>query len=120
VSNFYMESGLDFSDITEWKEVWLQAIALAWKSEDFKQRLMKNPREAFAHAFQFDIPGTMELRIEELDDKKFGWQKDGNTEWVLPGPIVHLFLPPRPALEEQAVALSNYAASVYSFPFSTC
>lgn len=44
------------------KDVWAQAVALAWKDENFKARLLANPTDALRA--QFGFPGLLRMNLE--------------------------------------------------------
>lgn len=120
-------SGLDTT--IKWQMVWLEAIALAWRDEGFKHRLLNDPREALKTYFNFDLGPYVKLTVREatppapgstaphrLGQAFGGW--DPATDPLTSEMI--MALPPKPALEDQGVALSFYNASGRAYPFTCC
>lgn len=127
----------------EWRYVWFSAIALAWKNEEFKQRLLTNAREALEDEFGWQLPGALELEVVAFDDHgnlykhdrdgsvevvadkdeldgPYGWMKGSKrAKWVLPPSVLRVVLPPPPAkVEDEVLALANYAAAGRTYPFT--
>jgi ribosomally synthesized peptide (two-chain TOMM family) len=46
-----------------WKNVWLKAIALSWRSPEFTEELIENPRIALAQHFGYALPDYIDLSI---------------------------------------------------------
>ncbi len=63
------------------KRLWSQVVARAWSDEDFKQRLLLNPRAVLAE-HGLEMPEDMEVQVMEDGPK-----------------VRHLILPPSPAGE---------------------
>jgi ribosomally synthesized peptide (two-chain TOMM family) len=89
--------------MSQWQVVWLKAVAKAWKDKTFEAELKKNPEKALKDAFNFDVPAGVKLALKS--DK--GSSK--SFEAVHANGTVPMELPPKPADEEQAVALANLA-----------
>lgn len=119
-------SGLDTT--IKWQMVWLEAIALAWRDESFHQHLLKDPRDALKTYFNFDLGPYVKLTVRDatppsggavphkLGQAFGGW--DPATDPLTSEMI--MALPPKPALEDQAIALSFYNASGRAYPFTCC
>ncbi len=58
----------------------LDIILRAWKDEDFRQRLIKDPKTAIAADFNLKIPDDLEISVREEDDHK-----------------IHLIVPAKPS-----------------------
>lgn len=111
--------GMD--EMAAWQEVWIGAVALAWRNPEFKNQLLRNPRKAIAEHFAYNLPPFLELSI--LDGSKspeYGWRVHGEDGWVLPMTHLEMVLPgPPPDVKDQAVALADYSAAGRTYPFTT-
>jgi ribosomally synthesized peptide (two-chain TOMM family) len=113
------------NEIGEWYNVWLMAIALAWKDPVFKKELLEHPRAALAARLHYKFPWSVNLVIKDATGVDgSGWLPDpkgaGNGTWKLPATDVLLWLPPAPPMDEQPVALGNYAYTAQTYPFTCC
>ncbi len=52
------------------KEIEAKIIARAWKDSRFKEKLMKNPREAFKE-MGLDIPADVQIKVQEDKPNSF-------------------------------------------------
>jgi ribosomally synthesized peptide (two-chain TOMM family) len=127
-SNTRERLGRDFSADAmalsqHWGTVWTRAIALAWESDEFKQRLIKDPKGTFQMELGYQINPHLELVIEEDLEGYFDHTKvDKNDDsWVgLKNMQLTLYLPPKPEDPRHwAVALAEYADSGRSYPFTS-
>ena len=135
----YVNKGFKSSHNTEdlnqemaWEDVWLATVSKAWKEPAFRTFLLEDARRAIRTAFDYHLPPGMELYVIDAatlpNGEKYGWKPsqrtvtdaddDPNT-WVLPKTVVMMALPPTPAVEEQALALSYFNAMGGEYPF-TC
>lgn len=122
-------SGLDTT--IQWQMVWLEAIALAWRDEQFKQQLLTDPRATLRRYFNFDLGPYVKLTVREASPPPAdadphpahklahafgGWDpaQDPLTSEMI------MALPPKPRTEDQGVALSFYNASGRAYPFTCC
>ncbi|AUX23792.1 hypothetical protein SOCEGT47_043220 [Sorangium cellulosum] len=104
-----------------WRDVWLSAVALAWRNEQFKRDLLKDPRRALEQQFNYQLPWQMELIVKEgegqwdatTDGRAGKWNDLSNMTLTIP-------LPPAPAAQDAAIALANYSSLGRAYPFSTC
>ncbi len=81
------------------KDVWPQAVALAWKDDSFKARLLADPAEALKAQFGFQGLVRMTLAVSEktTTDDEVG--------------TLTLNLPAKPGeAREEAALLSDYQA----------
>lgn len=129
--------------MVEFGEVFLRAIELAWRDEEFKSKLLKTdtekkgPMDAIEHYFGYR--GTWNFRFEvvtpeemikrqceevqqEHENKSWGWlpdkNKGGECSWILPNNGMSFGLPSPPSKLEQfpvALALYNDAGPMYLF-----
>lgn len=58
----------------------LDIILRAWKDENFRKRLIQDPRKAIAEEFKLNIPDGLEVFVHEEDEHK-----------------IHLIVPAKPA-----------------------
>ncbi|HVV81732.1 MAG TPA: BMA_0021/BMA_0022 family TOMM bacteriocin [Kofleriaceae bacterium] len=120
-------SGLDTT--IKWQMVWLEAIALAWRDPEFKAELIKDPRKTLRAHFLFDLGPYVKLTVREATPPAGNNARGTRIEQVFNGwdpasdPLTSemiMALPPAPAVEDQAVALSFYNASGRAYPFTCC
>lgn len=91
----------------------IQAIALSWKDDDFRDRFKSNPRQAFKDAFGYDVPFDIDLCVD-LNNAEWNGYYCG--EWkVNKQETLEMVLPPKPPAEDQAVALSAYNTNNLTF-----
>jgi ribosomally synthesized peptide (two-chain TOMM family) len=106
----------------EWGPVWARAVTRAWQDPNFKAALKRDPAGTLYSYFQFTLPPTLELQVVEVDPeemKKHGYGYKPNDGWLLPRTVLKMVLPPAPAVEMQAVAITDYIDSGNAYPF-TC
>ncbi len=85
------------------KRLWGQVVARAWSDEDFKQRLLLNPRSVLAE-HGLEMPQDMEVQVME----------DGPQ-------VRHFILPPSPASElADEDLVGSEAKSVFCFGCGGC
>ncbi len=109
-----------FADDARWQAVWLRAIALAWSDPEFKQLLIDDPHRALRETFGYNLNPMLDLQVIEVADENAHWDRTENEDWgKLPNTRMEMPLPPAPATEDQAVAISDYADAGRSYPF-TC
>ncbi len=97
--------------LTEWRSVWLKAVALSWKDPAFKQELLADARRALEVYFDYTLPTSVDLKVvEPASPDTMGWrQRGGQHAWSLPLPKLEMALPPKPKDDNlQAVALASY------------
>jgi ribosomally synthesized peptide (two-chain TOMM family) len=90
--------------MSQWQVVWLKAVAKAWKDKKFETELKKDPHKALKSAFNFEIPAGVKLALKTAT--RGGTQSFEATHATGSVPME---LPPKPADDEQAVALANLA-----------
>ena len=89
----------------ELRQIEIKAVALAWKDEAFKARLLENPREALKTSFGVELAQDVELKVREGVP---GEARASSTS----GKLLDITLPPVPQPSAmQAVAVGNYAAA---------
>ena len=104
--------------LLEFQEVYLRAIALAWKDADFKAALLDNPDAALADYFAYRCPWNLVLKVREAAAGE-GWD-DQTQSWHLP-PIKTTFgLPKAPDIDEQLVAFAAYNDAGPTYLFTCC
>jgi ribosomally synthesized peptide (two-chain TOMM family) len=105
-----------------WQYAWPTAIALAWASEDRRQELKNDPREFFRVWANYKLPEGLTLHVEETPQKPgelSGWDPEKGC-WYLKKSVLTMFLPPRPNVDQQAIALAAYNATARAYPFTIC
>ena len=107
-------------------QVYMRAIELAWRDEEFKERLLKDPVDALSHYFHYNLPWNVELKVElpkgdgPSEDQNWGW--DSNLQkWTLPRNKMSIGIPTPPKnIEDQAVALAMYHVAGPNYLFTCC
>jgi hypothetical protein len=94
-----MQAGTALAD---WQVAWLKAVARSWKDTKFRDELIADPRAALTQV-GFVLPTCWHLVVS------------GGT--TVPAPdehtsIIHMFLPPKPATGDEAVALAEVSSYV--------
>lgn len=90
--------------VEQWRAVWYQAVARAWKDDRFKQALVRDARAAIRDTFNFELPDNLDLRVVE------------SPQVPLLG-SVQLGLPAKPANPtDEASSLAELARELSSSP----
>ncbi|KVC99565.1 hypothetical protein WI77_00980 [Burkholderia ubonensis] len=99
-----------YEQFLEYRAVIIQAIALAWKSEDFRKDLEKHPIKTLKKQFKYDFPFQLDLKVQPKSSR---WTPDVNGDWTSGhNNKLTLVLPPAPKDEAQfAQALAAYNAN---------
>lgn len=105
-----------------WQVIWPRAIALAWQDPDFKAALLSDARVAIKAKFQYDLSPELDLTIVEAPYGSAGYAPGAVTDpWAgLPRLKLEIVLPPAPAAEAQAVAITVYQDTGRTYPFTCC
>lgn len=99
-----------------WFSVWPQAVARAWKNEAFAASLMNNARLALHDQFGYDAPGGVDLTVTQSSETY-----TSGVKGTYPKVALTMYLPTPPTEElDGPVALSEYAGSGRSNPFTLC
>ena len=110
-----------WSQMMEWQNIWLRAIALAWSNPEFKKALLADPRVAIRKAFDYEVNEALDLSVAEVTAEEAQWNTKGNVDWCnLPNMRLTMPLPPAPKIADQAVAISDYADAGRTYPFTCC
>ncbi len=120
----------DYAAFLEFNEVYLRAIALAWKDETFKKMLLKDAGKAIEAYFNYRCPWSIDLSARELtkEEKKKGggWHPSTDTHagfWRLPVNVFSFNIPPKPKdidSTEEAIAMAAYNDSGPTYLFTCC
>lgn len=108
----------DYQDLLEFQEVWLRAIARAWRDESFKRQLEDDACLALQQAFGYKMPWNINLSVAS-PSAEYGWRK-AEQRWHLPQNRMTFGIPDRPALEEEAIALASYNDAGPCYLFTCC
>lgn len=111
-----------------WGVIWPRAIALAWEDSAFHAELKANPRKAIMDKFGYELMPDLDLTVEDAPaeaafDPSCATLKDGKAgdPWSkMPQLKLTLAIPPKPAPELQAVAITAYQDTGRTYPFSCC
>ncbi len=114
----------EYQTLLEFQEIFLQAVALAWKDETFKNALLTDAEEALDKAFGYKNPWSVRLKIQEPNGKnlrgqKYGWVSQSNS-WNLPKIKISVGVPEKPPEDEQSFALACYNNAGPAYLFSCC
>ncbi len=131
--------GLDI--IYNWRYAWMRAIAVAWENEEFKVRLLNNPKEALEELGftgkstsgndKVDLYSLLDIKIEEAEandnshyqDKNGDLKGNGWLKAIENGELkmeLTLKLPSAPKESQRAIALTEYDAAGKIYPFTGC
>lgn len=107
----------------QWENAWLSAIALAWSSPELQKALIEDPKAFLEKELKYKVPDGLTLVVKESDAKDeegnpTGWD-NATRLWYLNNSEVVMYIPRAPVLEQQPLALSAYAATGRTYPF-TC
>lgn len=108
-----------FESLLEFQEVYLRAVALAWKDAEFLAEIQKDARQALANYFGYICPWNLDLEFEQVTGDEFAY-KPGH-EIKVPLNTITVGIPKKPALvEQEAVALAAYNDSGPAYLFTCC
>jgi ribosomally synthesized peptide (two-chain TOMM family) len=107
--NLLDSSSPTYQQFLEYRAVIVQAIAVAWHDEAFREHLKANPKAALLERFNYRYPFNLDLRVQ-FDSSAWTPQKNGG--WTtLENNALEVVLPPAPAQREQySIALAAYNA----------
>ncbi len=57
------------TDFSNWQGTWLQALAMAWDNDNFRQALLDDARSAIKTYLHVELPGTFPVRVVESSDR---------------------------------------------------
>jgi len=117
-----------FEATLHWGVIWPRAIALAWEDPDFHAALKADPRGAIREKFGYELMPDLDLTVEDAPpeaafDPDLATLHDGKAgdPWSkMPNLKLTLAIPPKPAPELQAVAITSYQDTGRTYPFSCC
>ena len=91
----------------------MQAIALAWRDDNFRGQLIETPKQALKDGIGYDFPFNMELTVD-VDNAT--WDPLTVADWrVTHRSRLQMVLPPAPPMAERVEALAAYNASHLTF-----
>lgn len=98
----------------KFRAVIIQAIALGWEDEGFRQLLNDDPRKALREAFDYDCPFDIDM---ETNPRNAAWNKTVQGDWlVYKQNELRMVLPPKPdRKEEEALALADFNTKHITF-----
>lgn len=107
-----------------WQNAWMTAMAMAWANEADKQALISHPEIFFRERLGWEVPEGLRLVVTDEpshveNGQRLGWNQ-AQQAWYLAKTEVRMFLPPKPAVDQQGVALASYLATGRTYPFTTC
>jgi ribosomally synthesized peptide (two-chain TOMM family) len=117
-----MNNGIpSYESLLELQEVYLRAIALAWRDPEFKQALLADATDALARYFDYRSPWLVDLTVKEPEPQQgFGWDPKTGT-WTLPPHAMTFGVPTRPAdTAEEPIALAAYNDAGPAYLFTCC
>ena len=108
-----------YESLLELQEVYLRAIALAWRDPEFKQALLTDAGDALGRYFDYKSPWLLDLKVKEAGPA-YGWNPEKRA-WSLPPHTLTFGIPSRPAdIVEEPVALAAYNDAGPAFLFTCC
>jgi len=122
-------SAVDLSATLRWRIVWTRAISMAWEKEDYEKSLIADPRTFFKQWFDYELNPDLDLEIQKapesaayIPDPPNGTPVSKFDPWMnMPKNKVTMMLPPAPKnVELRAVAITFYADTGRSHPFTSC
>lgn len=103
-----------------WQVIWPRAIAKAWHDADFHQQLKDDPRKAILDHFQYELSDELNLTIKDAEAGQFVDVEKGDPFPGLPHLELTMYIPPAPAADLQAVAITTYEDTGRTYPFTCC
>jgi ribosomally synthesized peptide (two-chain TOMM family) len=117
----------------DWQPAWLRAIALAWSDPNLMAELVgvDAKGEPKAKAFlqkhcDYTVPAHLRLEARADTGAGAGWYPggvDANPDtwvWKVSQTELVMYVPVKPDVSQQAVALAAYEAIGRVYPFTTC
>jgi ribosomally synthesized peptide (two-chain TOMM family) len=104
--------------LLEFQEVYLRAIALAWRDETFKEALQTDALLALQHYFAYKCPWSINLEVVS-PGAEYGWDSQKKC-WNLPRNGMTFGVPVKPQLDEECIALAAYNDAGPTYLFSCC
>lgn len=107
----------------EFQEVYTMAISLAWRDDNFRAHLIRDPMDALSRYFSYRCPWNVEIEINAVEAngrEEFGWYPELG-KWKLPRGKFSLCMPNRPAdPKEITLALATYNDAGPTYLFTCC
>ena len=105
--------------LLEFQEVYLRAIALSWRDQEFRNALLDNPFDALGRYFDYQCPWLLELKVSD-PGPGYGWDA-GKQRWRLPHGSMTFGVPVRPQpVAEEGIALAIYNDAGPTYLFTCC
>lgn len=112
-----------------WQVVWPRVVAKAWRDPEFHKDLLADAEKAIEDKFSFRFAESLKLTVKDEPrnvvfniDKAYN-STPGSAEdpWNGLSPMeLTLFLPPKPDVDLQAVAITAYEDTGRTYPFTCC
>lgn len=91
----------------------MQAIALAWRSERYREELIADPKKALKDGVGYTFPFNIDLGVD-VDNAR--WEPLTVADWhVMRRDTLRMVLPPAPPQAEQVEALATFNATHLTF-----
>ncbi|MBC7860140.1 MAG: hypothetical protein H7Z39_15500 [Burkholderiaceae bacterium] len=107
-----------YESLLEFQEVYLRAIALSWRDEEFKKALEDDALLALQHYFAYKCPWNINLNVVAPGPRD-GWDKQAK-KWNLPKNSMTFGVPLKPEADEECIALAAYNDAGPTYLFSCC
>ena len=107
-----------YEALLEFQEVYMRAIALAWRDEEFKKMLLADPLFAMQRYLHYRCPWNIDVKVTEAPAGS-GWDSVSRS-WNLPRNGMTFGVPNRPKVEEESIALAAYNDAGATYLFSCC
>ncbi|WP_437949889.1 BMA_0021/BMA_0022 family TOMM bacteriocin [Sorangium sp. So ce296] len=102
-------------ELSALEAAWLRAVALSWEDPAQLVRLKSDPREFLMACCGYPLPRGIELTVREAGEPGSpcgeGWRFcEQRKGWDPSASVLVLYVPPRPHLDDRAVALAQLAS----------
>jgi ribosomally synthesized peptide (two-chain TOMM family) len=113
-----------YESLLQFQEVYLQAVALSWKDEEFKRQFTAQPELALQHYLGYKCPWNLTLKVTEVaggGSDNYGWNTKVKDGWHLPDNSLTFGIPVVPEVnDEVCVALAAYNDAGPTYLFTCC
>lgn len=108
----------EYESLLEFQEVYLLAIALTWKDNEFKHLLIDNPDAALKNYFGYVCPWNVKLKVTPAPTGE--WHRE-KGKWHLPKNTISVGVPVVPVDDEEVcIALAAYNDAGPTYLFTCC
>lgn len=116
----------EWLDMTRWSTVWPRVIAKAWADDGYRKKLENaspnDLRQIMADDFGYCLNPNLDLQIryDEDDEKRLQTSNQAFWSWEeLNNAELTVWIPSRPKPEHGALAITYYAETGRTYPFTS-